>query len=100
MTEKQLVFEDFKDRVGSVFTPCGPEIPPIPLTLDEAKPLPAHFGLADVRPPFSLIFIGASDLILPQMIYRLRHDEMGEVSIFLVPIGKDQRGVSYQAVFN
>jgi len=53
-----------------------------------------------VRPPFSLIFIGASDLILPQMIYRLRHDEMGEVSIFLVPIGKDQRGVSYQAVFN
>jgi hypothetical protein len=100
MIDRQLVFEDFKDRVGNVFTPSGPGIPAIALTLNEAVLLPQQRnGPADMRPPFSLIFVGG-DIVLPQAIYRLRHDDMGEVEIFLVPIGKDQHGASYQAVFN
>ena len=99
MTEKQLVFEDFKDRVGSVFTPLNIDVA-LSLTLHEAELLTAQFAPPEMRPPFSLIFLGPGNLIMPQGLYLLRHDEMGEVTIFLVPVGKDERGVSYQATFN
>ena len=100
MPDKQLVFEDFRDRVGSVFTPCEEGVPPIPLTLDSAELLPTSFARPGIRPPFSLMFTGAGDLILPQRIYQLTHPEMGELAIFLVPLGKGENGARYQATFN
>lgn len=51
------------------------------------------------RHPFSLIFRGPSDSVLPQRIYRLEHDEMGHMDIFLVPVGPDQEGMQYEAMF-
>ena len=98
--EKPLVFEDFADKVGEVFAVGEPGVPAIPLTLTEATPLPARYGLPNVRPPFSLVFLGRDPRVLPQKLYRLEHAEMGAVTIFLVPIGKDAEGVSYQATFN
>lgn len=96
----ELVFEDFKDRVGGQFTPCDGDVPAIELTLAEATLLPERYARQGVRPPFFLIFHGAEPVILPQRLYRLRHDDMGEITVFLVPVGKDSRGVSYQALFN
>jgi len=100
MTAGQLLFEDFKDHVGSVFMPSEAEYSAFPLTLDEAELLPANFTPPGMRPPFSLIFLGAGERVLPQRLYSMKHEAMGELSIFLVPVGRDARGVSYQAVFN
>ena len=50
--------------------------------------------------PFSLIFRGPEEPILPQRIYALEHATMGRLDIFLVPIGPDQDGMRYQAVFS
>jgi hypothetical protein len=100
MTDRQLVFEDFKDRSGTVFTPTEPDVPAIPLTLTEVKLLPANFAPPGARPPFYLMFVGAGDTLLPQRLYRLKQDDMGEVTIFIVPVGKDEHGISYQATFN
>jgi hypothetical protein len=97
MADRQLIFEDFEHRVGCIFTLPDPAVA---LRLEEATLLPARFAAAGLRPPFSLIFIGPGDMILPQRLYQLTHEEMGEVTIFLVPVGKDNRGVLYQAVFN
>ena len=96
----ELVFEDFKDRVGSTFTLREDGFLAIALTLEEATPLPARYAPKGARPPFTLLFLGADPRILPQKLYRLGHDAMGEVTIFLVPVGQDARGVRYQAVFN
>jgi hypothetical protein len=38
--------------------------------------------------------------MLLQRMHRLKHDKMGELEIFLVPVGKNERGYLYQAVFN
>lgn len=99
-----LVFEDFADKVGEVFTISDEGVPGIPLTLTEAEPLtPAAqtaTGPHGVRPPFSLIFVARDPSVIPQRIYRLEHKGLGELSIFLVPVGKDANGVSYQATFN
>lgn len=49
---------------------------------------------------FSLTFRGSTERILPQQIYSLKHDVIGDLDLFLVPIGRDESGVYYEAVFN
>jgi len=50
--------------------------------------------------PFSLVFRGPRNALLPQSIYRLEHDAMGALDLFLVPVGPDPQGMCYEAVFN
>src|SRR5688500_11072061 len=49
---------------------------------------------------FSLFFLGPPDTLLPQATYSLSHEEMGSFDIFLVPVGRGEKGNSYEAVFN
>jgi Domain of unknown function (DUF6916) len=50
--------------------------------------------------PFSIVFRGPRDALLPQRIYRMEHEEIGAFDIFLVPIGPDEEGLLYEAIFN
>lgn len=62
---------------------------------DEDEALPAR------RKPFSLIFRSADKTrYLPQHIYTIKHENLGALDIFLVPIGPDKKGMRYQAIFN
>jgi hypothetical protein len=49
---------------------------------------------------FSIEFRSRSSAVLPQRIYRLDHDKLGQFDLFLVPIRKNDQGVYYEAVFN
>ena len=49
---------------------------------------------------FSIFFRGPADIYLPQMTYRMQHDAMGELYLFIVPIGRQPDGFRYEAVFN
>ena len=71
-----------------------------PLTLTEAELFARARGMPGVRPPFSLVFLAKDPRVLPQRLYRMEHDDLGVLEIFLVPIAKDAQGVSYQATFN
>jgi hypothetical protein len=51
------------------------------------------------RAPFSLVFRGPKDLLLPQRIYPFEHEGLGSFPIFIVPIGVDENGLRYEAVF-
>jgi hypothetical protein len=51
------------------------------------------------RTQFSLLFRGGPDPPLPQRIYRLEHPELGALDLFLVPLGPDDVGQRYEAVF-
>jgi len=55
---------------------------------------------APSRQPFSLLFKGAESTVRPQGIYHLSHATMEHLEIFLVPIGRDESGVRYEAIFN
>jgi hypothetical protein len=35
-----------------------------------------------------------------QRLYHLRHEQLGSGRLFLVPIGMDEEGLTYEAVFN
>jgi hypothetical protein len=49
---------------------------------------------------FSALFAGSGNALLPQGLYHLSHDQMGELDLFLVPVSVDQRRIQYEAVFN
>lgn len=49
---------------------------------------------------FSLRFRGDRNRVLPQRIYPMKHDSIGDFELFLVPIGRDNSGTFYEAVFN
>ena len=49
---------------------------------------------------FSAFFSGPSNVPLEQRTYPLQHEQMGEFELFLVPIGRMESGLRYEAVFN
>ncbi len=53
------------------------------------------------RTPFSVIFRTAQkEFYFQQGIYNIELPEKGMVAVFLVPLGPDQEGMKYEAVFN
>lgn len=49
---------------------------------------------------FSLIFNGPAEPALGQNTYGVANETLGDFSLFMVPIGADDTGRQYQAVFN
>ncbi|HEY0548648.1 MAG TPA: hypothetical protein VGF13_03545 [Verrucomicrobiae bacterium] len=50
---------------------------------------------------FSLVFRGPRQRLLTQETYRFRHTELGEWSLFIVPVlSRNRRHSIYQAIFN
>jgi len=66
--------------------------------LVEAKALQAP--LFQGRQPFSLLFEGPPQPLLPQRIYRVSHPQLDAIDIFLVPVGRTQSAAQYEAIFN
>ncbi len=58
-----------------------------------------RLGEGSAGRPFSIVFRGPGDVLLPQRIYRMEHEEIGVFDLFLVPIGPDEEGLRYEAVF-
>ena len=56
------------------------------------------------REPFSVLFQGPAEPVIPQQTFTLAHDALGRIAVFLVPVGRDgdpRRGpVLYEAVFS
>lgn len=72
----------------------------VEFVLVEAAPLAGKQRHDAVRAPFSLLFRNASAFLFPQQTYPMRHPQLGEFGLFLVPIARDREGFIYQAVFN
>jgi hypothetical protein len=49
---------------------------------------------------FSLLFQSGTRDHVPQAIYTLRHPALGPLDVFLVPIGPDEVGMRYEAIFS
>jgi hypothetical protein len=96
-----LTAADFSPHVGQTFRVEVAGIAPIDLELVRATELsPASRPDPESRQPFSLLFLGPpSDHYLPQRTYRLAHAQMGDLDIFLVPLGPVDRRMQYEAIF-
>lgn len=91
---EQLTSNHFRPALGESIPVAGG--PPIVLREIELHP---HQG--GPRPePFSLVFAGPSAPLLAQGTYTLAIPTLGDIEVFLVPIGPGADGMRYEAVFN
>lgn len=99
-----LTHDDFSKQLNKSFFIKTDE-GDLTLELVEVKVLqPAHEK--NNRDQFSILFKGDANILLPQQIYHLDQSEMGELSIFLVPIGRESQqdnnkegAFLYEAIF-
>lgn len=93
----------FTPHLGETFHIRPDSSDSLAVQLIEATELPGgSAGAARVGPPrtpFSIVFRGPGDVLLPQGIFRIEHDTIGTFELFLVPIGPDEQGLLYQAIF-
>ena len=93
----QLTYTDFADRLHEMFRiDLGSSTLEVELVAAELLGPAPDSGR---RKPFSVVFQGPKEPVLPQQIYRLEHPEMGTLEVFLVPIGPDTKGQRYELVF-
>lgn len=93
-----LSSKDFAGRIGEEFRIHVSESAVVEAVLAEVS---EHGAPAvGLRPPFTLLFRGPRDAILPQRIYPVEHAGLGTIEIFLVTVGPDADGMRYEAVFS
>ena len=87
-----LTVDQFRERLNDRFQVAPGDGEPFEVELVEVTEIAREPG---GRAPFSLVFQGGPSPPLEQAIYRVEHDGLGTIEIFLVPIGPDR----YEAVF-
>ena len=94
----QLTEKEFSKHLNTKFRITGDN--PVELELTEVKGYLSKPNEQTGMERFSAYFHGPADHYLRQASYPLEHDVMGAFELFLVPIGRDEKGLRYEAVFN
>lgn len=98
----QLTSADFAPYRGQTFTVRLESVEPIALELVSVTELGAAGDESALRRrPFALLFLGpVSTHYLRQHIYRLEHEQLGALELFLVPLGPEGGRMRYESIFN
>lgn len=109
----KLTADEFDRARGSRFRATataapdeGADPPSFEATLAQVTEYPRGAG-GEFRTPFSIVLHGPLQPVMPQGTYRLEHDAIGTIELFLVPIGPDipsepshaPTAMQYEAVF-
>ena len=94
LTALQLKKSGFEAACNSAFSVSGVDQPAsghqLTLTALQSHSAPPGFE------QFSLMFQGPLEPLLPQGTYCFWHDRLGELPLFMVPVGKSTGGVQYE----
>lgn len=96
IAEKLPTKDEFSGQVGSVFRARSADGAETDLKLVDLEELVAN----EVQENFTLLFVAAGDTPPVQGMYRMSHEQLGGMEIFIVPVKKDDKGVYFEAVFN
>ena len=97
---KAVTHQDFAACLEQTFVAGGEDTGAVELRLVEARDRSDLGAAGQARAPFCLLFVGPPDTMLAQGMHPLRHPGLGAMELFLVPVGRDESGVRYEAVFN
>lgn len=86
----------FSEYVGGIFTISTGVPEPMKLELYEVT----ENNLSPALDQFSVFFRGPLSPVMQQHTAKLEHEQLGSLELFLVPIGPDEKGMRYQAVFS
>lgn len=96
MTLKKQSFENIHNNTFAIFFDLDNSISS---ELIEVSSINSHTLKDGQAEPFSLVFQVKDDRVFEQNTFQVTHEELGELELFLVPIGADENGVRYEAVF-
>ena len=96
----ELTREEFSRHLHTKFRVAAEMEQTVELELVEAQSYRPEPHEQEGMERFSAVFTGPPDVFLSQGVYPLTHEQMGDLQLFLVPIGRDERGFRYEAVFN
>lgn len=96
----KLTEEEFSRHLNTKFRVRAETPEPIELELTEVRGRPSLSHEQQGMERFSAFFRGPARLKLTQQIVPLAHEQMGDLDLFLVPIGRGADGFFYEAVFN
>jgi uncharacterized protein DUF6916 len=91
-----LTHEEFSKHANTKFQVQLDQHPPVELDLIEVSELKIY----PQQEEFTLLFRGPLEAFLDQGVRFLKHDQMGEFELFIVPVNQDAQGIYYEAVFN
>lgn len=94
--------DDFSALVGDPFEVALPDGAALALALDEVAVRDAAGGTGPdgaERRQFSLLFSGPATPVLEQATWTVRHAGLGELALFLVPLGPRTERMRYEAAF-
>ena len=94
--EAALTHDEFSKNLNTKFHVQFDENPPVELELIKVSEIKVY----PQQEEFAIEFRGPLDLFLTQGIFIFKHEQIGQFEIFIVPIGKDEQGFKYEAVFN
>ena len=97
---QKVTHEDFNACLNHRFVIELEEPPPVELELVSVETRTGVKVPEGNRQPFSLLFHGPSAPVLEQGTFAMANDRLGNMELFLVPIGADEKGRVYEAVFN
>ena len=93
---QKLEHEEFAKHLNSKFRIRIDESQTVESELTEVSEL----LLSPRQERFAVVFRTSNDFYLDQGMRSFEHDVMGEFELFLVPVGRDDDGTYYEAVFN
>lgn len=96
----ELTEQEFRRHLFTKFQIPAEDREPLELELVEVTRYHADDSEESGMERFSVFFIGPPNIELPQRTYPLHHSELGVCDIFLVPVGLEEKGYRYEAVFN
>src|SRR5438093_10722201 len=86
----------FSKHLHKTFTLRRPEGSTMVLELAEVKSIRS----TPQNEQFSLVFQGPASPHLEQRMYSIGSQGTGDLDLFIVPVGKNEKGIVYEVVFN
>jgi hypothetical protein len=100
MDLSRISIDDFEPCLGQTFRVHLDNADAIDLELIQVKPLGAIDSKTQARQSFSLLFRGPLQPMFEQQVLSIENSTLGELALFLVPIGPDDEGMLYDSTFN
>lgn len=95
----KITADDFKSHLNKNIDVYFNPGQPVALEVIEVE-LTKNYSVLE-RESFSIVFrMNGENGFYPQGTYSVAHPELGQIDIFLVPLGPDANGMRYQTIFS
>lgn len=92
-----LTKESWQAHLKQMFQVALPTGETLELQLIEVSGLGEKPGAQ--REPYSLLFQGPPQPVFEQSLIEIEHESLGRLALFLVPLGPNNQGMQYEAIF-